>query len=207
VFDPPIDGPRCAGTGLRRLGVGPLTLKGLPAGPITVDPGLSFGEISYMATLPVDSVRPGAIQVEAAGGPEVGAFQASLTVPAPIEITTTLAPGTVIAYDQPFRVAWTGGDPDALVGVQLISEDTPGTGSGCAVLVPVSDGEYTMPLRRLSGPDSPLRLPVQPRQTARVIITVTPKQATTFSAPGLTREATHEWTYEYRFTGLRIRSQ
>lgn len=205
VRDPPIDGPRCAGTGLRGLGVGPLTLTGLPAGPITVSPGLSFGELSYTATLPAGSARPGTVQVEAAGGPEVGAFQASLTVPAPIEITTSLAPGTVIPYDQPFRVAWTGGSPDAVVRIQLISEDQPGTGTGCEAVVPANDGEYTISLRRLSGPDSPLSLPVLPRQTARVIITVTPRQATTFSAPGLTRAAAHEWTYEYRFTGLRIR--
>lgn len=207
VRDPPVDGPRCAGTGLRGLSVGRLTLEGLPAGPITVDPGLLFGEISYTAALPADSIRTGSLKVEAAGGPEVGAFQAGLPIPAPIEITTPLAPGTVIPRDQPFRVAWTGGRPDALVRVQLISEDRPGTGTGCYGLVLASDGQYTMPLIREFGPDSPLVLPVRTRETVRVIVTVIPRQATTFAVPGLTRDATHEWRYEYRFTGLKFRAQ
>ena len=91
--------------------------------------------------------------------------------------------------------------------MQLISENTPGTGSGCDVLVPASDGQLTLGLiQAMFNHGSPdYRLPVGPRDTARVIITVTPRQATTFSAPGLTREGTHEWTYEYRFTGLQIR--
>jgi len=207
VRDPPLDGPRCPGTGLRGLAVGPLTLRGVPAGPVTVTPGLLFGEIAYTATLPAGSVRPGAVQVEAVGGTEVGAFQASLTIPAPIEISTPLLPGTAIPADQPFRVTWTGGSPNAVVRMQLISEDSPGTGSGCEVLVPASAGQLTLSPMAIVGVGSPppLRLPVAARQTARVIITVTPRSATTFPAPGLTREGAHEWIYEYRFTGLRIR--
>jgi len=137
----------------------------------------------------------------------VGAFQASLTIPAPIEITTPLSPGTVIPYNQPFRVTWTGGSPDALVRIQLISENVgQGIGTGCGVSVPASDGQYTVGLEQLMGPRGPMTLPVPPRDTARVIITVIPRQAITLSAPGLTREAAHEWVYEYRFTGLQIRT-
>jgi uncharacterized protein (TIGR03437 family) len=206
VRDPPVDGPRCPGTGLRALNAGPLILKGLAAGPITVSPDSSFGEIAYAAALPAGSVQPGSVQVEGAGGPEVGVFQSSLPIPPPIEITTPLTPGTVIPADQPFRLTWTGGSPDAVVRMWLISEDAPGTGSGCQVLAPASDGQLTLATMPRDGPGSPLRLPVAARQTARVIVTVMPRQAATFSAPGLTREGTHEWTYEYRFTGLRIRA-
>ncbi len=207
VRDPPADGPRCPGTGLRGLSAGPLTLKGLPAGTITVNPGSSFGEVAYTATLPAGSVRPGIVQVEAAGGPEVGAFQASLTIPAPIEITTPLPPGTVIPTDRPFRVAWSGGGPDAVVRMQLISQNTgQDIGTGCVLSAPASDGQLILLPGQQMGPGSPLSLPVLPRDTARVIIAVTPRQVGTLSAPGLTREATHEWVYEYRFTGLQIRT-
>ena len=206
VRDPPVDGPRCLGTGLRGLSVGSLTLRGFPAGPFMVGPGSSVGEISYSATLPPGSLRPGSVQVEGTGGSQVGAFQASLTLPEPIEITTPLAPGTMIPADQPFRVTWTGGGPDVMVTMWLVSEDAPGTGMGCEVIVPASDGQLTLNPMPLSGPGSPLRLPVAARQTARVIVTVRPKQSATFSALGLARDGAYDWVYEYRFTGLQIRS-
>jgi hypothetical protein len=206
VRDPPLDGPRCAGTGLRGLSVGPLALKGLPAGLITVKASPLFGEISYAAALPAGSVQPGTVQVEAPGGAEIGPFQTGLRIPRPVEITTSLLPGTLISDRQPFRVTWTGGDPDAVVSMQLISQN-PGQefGLGCECRALASDGQVTMGLVSIGG--GVYRLPVLARDIARVIITVTPRQATTFSAPGLTREATHAWAYEYRFTGLQIRTQ
>src|SRR5262249_51008925 len=125
----------------------------------------------------------------------------------PIQITTPLSPGTIITADQPFTVRWTGGSPDALVRMQVISENFPNTGDGCECNALVSDQQVTMGLLSYGG--GIFLLPVGPRDTARVIITVMPKpgQAPTVSAPGLTRDATHEWSYEYRFTGLQIRAR
>jgi len=113
------------------------------APPITVNSGLSFGEIAYTAALPAGSVQPGAVQVEAAGG-SVGAFQTGITIPPPIQITTPLSPGTTIPNDQPFTVRWTGGSPDALVRMQVISENIPNTGDGCECSALVSDQQVTM---------------------------------------------------------------
>jgi hypothetical protein len=44
-------------------------------------------------------------------------------------------------------------------------------------------------------------------ENAEVVVTVTPFRSTVtrFSAPGLTREARHDWSYEFRFRGLKIR--
>lgn len=212
VGDPPFDGPRCAGTGLRGLNLGPLTLTGLPAGPLTVNPGSSFGEIAYAATLPAGAIRPGTVQVQATGGPEVGPFRTTLAIPPPIQITTPLAPGTVIPRWQPFRVTWTGGSPDAWVSMKLLIIDPifPSRGIGCECTAVGSAGQVTLDVRReeFHGVIA-YSLPVG-YGPSRVVITVTPspvQAATSFSAPGLSREATHEWEYEYRFEGLEIRPQ
>jgi uncharacterized protein (TIGR03437 family) len=204
IFDPSPNGPRCGDAGLDGLSAGQLVLRGLQAGPVTIEPQLVFGQTTYAATLPSGSIRPGAVEVEAAGGTDVGAFRSSVNIPAPIQITTPLAPGTTIPYDRPFQVSWTGGSPDTVAQVKLISEDEPGTGSGCHIYVPATEGQVTFGLVDSGLPGNPRRLSVQPRATARVIVTVTSRPPAVFSAPGLTREATHEWSYEFRFTGLKI---
>lgn len=202
----PKPGPRCPGTGLRTLRVGTISLEGVPSGPITVSPSTSLGEVTYTATLPSNSIKRGTVRVLAAGGPEVGSFQASLQIPPPIEITTALPPGTVIPQTQSFRVTWTGGSPDALVRVRLASYPTPITESAIECSAPASSGACTVELIR-PFPDGPAVLPVIPSDDVRVTVIVGPGagRVQTFSAPGFTREGTHEWSYEYRFTGLKIR--
>jgi hypothetical protein len=201
----PRPGSRCPGTGLRTLRVGTISLEGVPSGPITVSASTSLGEVVYTATLPANSVRAGTVRVLAEGGPEVGAFQASLQIPPPIEITTPLPPGTVIPQTQPFRVTWTGGSPDGLVRVRLASYPTPITESSTGCSAAASSGACTVELIR-PFPDRPAVLPVIPSDDVRVTVIVGPGagRVQTFSAPGFTREGTHEWRYEYRFTGLRI---
>src|SRR5437899_2782774 len=80
--------------------------------------------------------------------------------------------------------------------MQVISADDPDPGIGCECHAPVSDGQVTLGLvsrGRLA------ELPVAARGPARVIITMTPRPGQApFSGPGLTRDATHEWSYEYR---------
>ena len=41
----------------------------------------------------------------------------------PIQLQTTFPAGTVLSADQGFTIQWTGGDPDDLVRVQLISQN------------------------------------------------------------------------------------
>jgi len=198
-------GPRCSSGAPRTLHAGTLTLEGLPGGPLIVPPSSTSGEIVYAATLPASSIQGRDVRVSAAGGADVGAFQAGLSIPAPIQITTPLPPGTLIPYTRPFRVTWTNGTADAVVRVWLNQRIPDGEEGGVECAALASDGEATIGLIQEFGT---WVLPVLalPANNAEVIIRVSPRagQVRTFSAPGLTRDGRHEWLYEYRFKGLRI---
>ncbi|MGH9720607.1 MAG: hypothetical protein ACRD8O_10370 [Bryobacteraceae bacterium] len=210
VGDPwdPKPGPQCPGTGIRTLRVGALTLDGVPASPIMVNPSISLGEVTYTATLSTNSIKATSVRVLAAGGPEVGAFETGLSLPPPIEVTTPLPPGTAIPARQPFRVAWTGGRQDASVRVTLISRTAPLAQYFCECNAVADSGSVTFELTR-PLPDRPPALGVAGGDDVRVIVRVAPRpdRVPTFFAPGFTHEGTHEWSYEYRYTGLSIRAQ
>jgi uncharacterized protein (TIGR03437 family) len=200
----PKPGPRCPGMGPRTLDAGPLTLEGLPGGLITVNPASSSGEIVYSASLPVGSIRAGSVRVVAVGGPKVGAFQTGISIPPPIEITTPLPPGTLIPNNQPFRLTWRNGSADAVVCMRLAAPN-PVSEPTVSCVAYASDGEVTVGM--LSSGDR-LYFPLPPSDNAYLVVTVSPRagQVQSFSAPGLTQGGKHEWSYEYRFYGLRIRS-
>jgi len=201
----PPPGPGCRNVAPRALDAGVLTLEGLPRGPLIVPPSSTTGEIVYAATLPAGSIQGRAVRVTAAGGAGVGAFQTGLSIPAPIQITTPLPPGTVIRNTQPFRVTWTNGIADAVVRMRLVAHIPDGEEPGCEATVLASDGEASIGLLPAGTPYFPL----PDNNYAEVVIMVGPRagQVHTFSAPGLTREGRHEWLYEYRFKGLRIGPQ
>jgi hypothetical protein len=191
--------------GPRTLDAGPLTLEGLPGGLITVNPASSSGEIVYSATLPPGSIRSGPVRVVAAGGTNVGAFQTGISIPPPIEITTPLPPGTLIPNNQPFRLTWKSGTAEAVVRMRIAYTYYQGFAeSACECVALASEGELTLGM--LSSGDRPY-FPL-PSGDAYIVVTVTPRagQVQSFSAPGLTQGGKHEWSYEYRFYGLRIRS-
>ena len=190
--------PHCGDTGLSPLDAGQLTLQGAAGGPITLLPTSSG---SYATTLPADSVQTGTLKVAGVGGSGVGGFEASLSIPPPIQITSTLPPGTHIGITTPLRVTWTNGSPDAIVRMQVIS-NLPRYYSGgyeCAALA--TDGQITL---NPTG-SNPALLPIQPSDNVEVVLIVSPRTPKTVSASGLTRDATYEWSYEYHFKGLIIR--
>ncbi len=201
--EPPKPGPRCPGMGPRTLDAGPLTLEGLPAGPITVNPVSSSGDIVYTASLPAGSIRAGSVRVVAVGGPKVGAFQTGVSIPPPIEITTPLPPGTLIPNNQPFRLTWRNGSADAVVCMRLAAPN-PVSEPSVSCVAYASEGEVTV---GISGSGDRLYFPLPPGE-AYIVVTVSPRagQVQSFSAPGLTQGGKHEWSYEYRFYGLRIGS-
>jgi len=198
----PPSGPGCRNAAPRALDAGTLTLEGPPGGPLSVLPSYTTGEIVYAATLPASSIQGRDVRVAAAGGAGVGVFHTGLSIPAPIQITTPLPPGTVIRNTQPFRVTWINGTADAVVRMRLIAHIPDGEEPGCEATVLASDGEASIGLLPASTPYFPL----PNNNYAEVIIRVSPRagQVQTFSAPGLTREGRHEWLYEFRFKGLRI---
>jgi hypothetical protein len=151
------------------------------------------------------------VEISGLGGSDVGTFRTNVSIPAPIQVTTGLEPETVISVVRPFKVTWTNGSPDAVVRMRLVGY-TRGrdVAQYCDCTVLASDGQATLPLQRYSpGTGLPdfYSLPVRETEFAEVIITVTPLavKGQTFVAPGLTRAARHEWSYEYDFTDLKIR--
>jgi uncharacterized protein (TIGR03437 family) len=203
--------PQCRGAGLTSLDAGGLQLTGVPGGPLTVLPTQVGDETEYISSLPVGSLDGGTVRVVGAGGAGVGAFEANAMLPPPIRVTTSLAPGTVIDYYRPFRVAWTGGSPEMLVRMQLAiynnREGMPGFACDCPVLATAGSALldlFSNPATK--PPEATLQIGAR-SENAEVVLTVTPltSKIARFVAPGLTREGRHEWSYEYHFKGLKIR--
>ena len=171
-------------------------------------PSRSGGEAGYSTPLPPGSLDGGILRVTAASGTGVGGFQTNVTAPPPIHVTTPLAPGTIIDFNRPFSVAWTGGSPDTLVTMRLIAyrDQEAIFGSACTCPVLASEGVAKLDMFAPSG-GTPILLIGQRSENVEVVLTVTSftSKLTRFSAPGLTREGRHEWSYEYHFKGLKIR--
>ncbi|MEP6540034.1 MAG: hypothetical protein ABJF23_32200 [Bryobacteraceae bacterium] len=196
----------CLGTSIKVLEAGPLTLKGPSGNAITLLPSSESGQIVYQTSLPAGTLQPGALQITSAGSSAIGAFQSAILYPQPIHITTTLVPGTMISFVQPFRVEWTGGTSDTVVRIQLVSTIpySPPQSSNWEFAALASAGSATLPLMELLP--GRFSLPVFPSDQMSVIVRVSPlTNAGTFTASGLSRPATHDWEYEYRFTGLSMR--
>jgi uncharacterized protein (TIGR03437 family) len=205
---PEVKSIRCKGAGLSPLDAGLLTLEGLPGGPLAVLPSGSAGE--YSTALPAGSLEGGRLRVVGVGGSGVGAFQTEITTPPLIRVDFPLAPGTVIDFRRPFALEWSGGSSDTIVSMRLIARLEPGGVFGrvceCRTL-----GNAGRVLLDVFNPNpqtgGPVLLIGSPSEDAEVLLTVTPRPSgqTLFTAPGLTRGARHEWSYEYQFKGLKIK--
>lgn len=200
--------PRCKATGMTVLDAGTLTLEGVPGEPLILQRADSGEAPGYSAPLPSGSMEGGILRITAAGGADVGSFETEVNVPPPIQITTPLAPGTVIDFNRPFVVTWSGGQPETLVRMRLIAykdqESIFGAGCDCPVVATQGMAKVDM----MSGPSGyPVLAIGQRSENVEVVLTVTSftSKAIRFAAPGLTREGRHEWSYEYRFKGLKIR--
>jgi uncharacterized protein (TIGR03437 family) len=187
-------GMHCTVSGVPLLDAGVLNLIGANGSRITVGATQRGSLDQYQTTLPSGSIQPGQVRVATGGGPTVGAFDTALTVPPPIQITTSLTPGTIISSTRPFRLTWTNGRDDAVVRIRLQNAQ-------CAAST--ASGQITM---NVVGPDNFIPGIIE-SENAELIVTVSPRNADTavFSALGLTQGGKHQWTYEYRFRGLRIR--
>jgi len=200
--DPPARA--CAITGVRALDAGQLSLT-VDGKQLSVSPDLASRQ-SYQAILAPGAVQPGPIQVQSAGGADVGAFQSTLSIPPAIKITTSLVPGTSFSIGQPLRIAWTGGDANSLV-VLLIDQ-------------PVGDSAFIEIHNRVSalgnagevilqtvqtGQTPPRLAGVIPGDNVTITVIVIPAsgKGASFSAPGLPIGHLN-WEYRYIFKGLKI---
>jgi hypothetical protein len=136
---------------------GPLSLTGpsLPSAQLAPNPDGTYTTNEILATNSVPFFAAGdALMVSAAGG-DVPAFQATVSGPSCLALTAPAIPAGGTSYAIPtaqdLAVAWTGGQPDATVGVDLIWRSTVGTVAYASCTFPASDGQGTIPKEALAS--------------------------------------------------------
>ena len=207
VYAPATMSRSCAVIGRSQLSAGPLSLQAVNTGQtIIAQPVPIPGGVTYQQTLPNGFIVPGQYSISASGNPVV--FQGTLTVPAPIQIQTSLAPGTPLSASQGLTVNWTGG-AGTIVKVSLVAPNgifsisdygyaDGSTGSftfdGICSGNPVSQG----------GNGVSCSFGLGTPNDALVIVEVSPSSGTaaTVSAQGLTNGVQLSWMYRYVFGGL-----
>ena len=193
------------------LDLGPITLRGLGAIPLELTANKSDGIVSYSASLPTGAIAGGTYEATGNG------FSDTETIPAPITITTDLQPGTRVP--SALSVAWTGGNSQSVVTVQLFvrtpDSSTPLFIASRSVLATAGEitfsGFYCAPLNQSpscgSGP-SPQQFPY-PAGDVEVILTQqravgTPAENAfpPFAIPGFSLGGEQTWDYVWDFRGL-----
>lgn len=201
--------PRCGGYAGSNTDAGTLVIQtGTLSSQRLVPLKSATGEFLYSQILPPGSIRPGRMSVVGQGNSAVGPFDSGLDLPAPIEITTNLNPGTTIESKRSFRLSWINGRPGNLVNVKLLSGIPLGQSdtiySGLEYYAPAEEGSVTLdPIELLPGRPA---LPLAPSDNFAVIVRYFPRTPLKFAAVGLTLDGEHQWVYEFRFLGLRLRS-
>ena len=134
----------CAASYPETLNAGIAAISGPGLDSVTVAPIVRNGALHYEKTLDPSLSFGGVYGVTANGGPDLRAFTAAASIPAPIRITTNLSPGTSIQV--PFHIDWTGGDSNSFVDVRLIfpSNDPMGHRSYLSALVSADAGGVTL---------------------------------------------------------------
>jgi uncharacterized protein (TIGR03437 family) len=167
--DPPI---------LGLLNAGPaLTLRG-PAGATKTIPRSGAQYAARIGdTTPGNFLDPGAFTLTGPGGPDVGAFTASFTIPA---FTWTNKPenNTIgVNRSQGARITWTGGDPEGYVRIGgEAGAPTAGAFAAFECIARAASGSFTIP------PSVLLALPAN----GRGVLTVSSRPSITlFTAGGL----------------------
>jgi hypothetical protein len=188
--------PSCPVPGYGTDSAGNLKLS-VPGGSFLIAPVSENGKLSYEQTLPTGTLQPGAYIVSTVGGADVGPFESSIQIGAPIQVTGSYPPGTGISSRGSFTVMWSGGDGDELVRITLISHLFQ-LDSLLTTTVPATAHSFTF-----TGAVNNF-LPIQTSDNAELVFEVLPKLPATFSAKGLTLGGYFNWEYKYRFTGLKI---
>lgn len=208
----PTRGPNCPGTGGRGLDAGSLMIQDQTGDSIFVQPATELGTLQYLETsLPLGTIRPGALQLSSPGGSDLGAFQTEVDFPREITILERFQPGDKLnvsnpSPNQPFTIHWIGGTADVNVEVDLAIENfdhqaiylavnasAPGD-AGVAIIRPVSF-EY-------NGKLYWEYLNVVPGHTMAIIVTVTPSKPLMVQVPGIDQSVKQDWSIQYRFRGL-----
>lgn len=202
----------CAVQGYSLASAGALTLTETSNGQTFVaQPTAVTGGAQYQQSLPNGFISPGTYTVSASGGPVQ--FQGSLSVPAPIQIQTPLAPGTQISVSHPFVINWTGGAPGELVKISLIGNKGLSTNTSFAY-VDASAGSFTftpvctpfdpsslMPPLCSFGPAMSYES-VYDNHSVEIDVIPSSGYAAAISAQGTTDGVQLSWMYTYVFSGV-----
>jgi uncharacterized protein (TIGR03437 family) len=132
-------------TGFSALNAGPtVTVRG-PSGTGTASYDASSGQYSGVLSPTAKFLVPGVHTVSGSGGPDVGAFSASITIPPDIQV---LSPGDAssVTRSAGFPVSWSGGGSGTVV-IQVLSplELTATVGKAAYCIAPAAGGSFTVP--------------------------------------------------------------
>jgi len=169
------------------LDAGTVTLNG-PAGsgftnqPFTEDPA----SLQYSLNLGTQGLAAGTYSVAGAGGADVGKFNTSLTIGAPLTLTGTGLPGSV-TRSAGLTLNWTGDNASDLV--EIIGVSSAATGTGASLVT--NTGEFVCTTNAGAGtftvPSSVLlQLPASPASATAgsgIVEFASAVSPTTFTAP------------------------
>jgi len=190
---PPVPGV-CAASYPATIDAGAITLVGPGLNQLTLSAQNENGLIGYHTTLPAGAITTGVYQLG-------GAITATAHLPVPINITSTLQPGTKVS--SALTVNWTGGDAQSMVTVQFLVRGPKDTVSAflSQQTVPAATGtvHFTGLLPATFGPPQPY-----PTGAVEVIFIQEPISGPTqpFPAPGFTEGGRQTWAYTLDYRGL-----
>jgi hypothetical protein len=161
--------------------------------------GQVSGLTVYQATLPSATIRPGSFKVVASRGTDVGAFQSSVQIGSPIQVTTPLA-GIVLHSSGPaFPIHWTGGDQSAWVTVKLVGHFGGFDRYPYRWVARASDGQIT-----LQGAEGSTGFAIAGPVDIVMEVVPDPSGVPAFAAPNLSLGGRTLWKYTYRFDGALV---
>ena len=208
VPSPPVSSSRsCAVPGYANLSAGNLTVQPIGQPSISVEPQTQTGGVTYQQALPTGFLHQGTYTLSSASGAGVS-FSTGFTIGSPIQIQTSLSPGTTFSASsgQGIQIRWMGGDPGGLIRLQIVTPVELGTYSsmfwttvdaGSITILPDCQGNplFRMCLWTFGGAN---------KNNGQLIVDVLPLGyfASTVSAQGLTQGLQVLWMYRYVFGGL-----
>lgn len=206
----PLPGAACSGANPRAVAVGPLTVAAAVGGvTATLLPG---PDNHYDWTPPSGTLSASTPTVSANASALISGFRSGVRLPAPVTFLDPPTPGTVISSTRPFVLRFTNA-PGTLVSVKAFTRDLAGVvGDVYSSLAPVIGDLGVVQIPPASSVPPPgtipsFRFPVPISDDVTIVVTFTPGGISgyEFSVPGLTKGGLHDWVYEYRFEGLKVR--
>ena len=151
VVTPGNSNPGSNNTTVQGLDAGQVTVTGPGIGTRTLGKSTLSGLILYQLQLDntATTFTQGAYTFTGAGGPDVGAFTATYSMPQPLVWTNQAALATVNRANGA-TVTWSGGDPNGyvtIIGTSTYSGSSVATSASAAFtcVARVSDGSFTIP--------------------------------------------------------------